>query len=140
MFAIHALAAWHALQGSRSLILGLVRSMRCSPLLVAAVVLSLSGCDRVSDSYATLADARNDRLFERGWLPDILPASARQIRVSSDLDVNTSEGEFSFDPADFAAFAAQLHPVDQSLQYSAGGHTWPFSCDPRRGHCRYSMR
>jgi hypothetical protein len=114
--------------------------MRCSSLVVAAVLLSLSGCDRVNRSYATLSDARNDRLFERGWLPDILPASAREIRVISNIDTNRSEGEFSFDPADFTSFAAQLQSVDQSLQYSAGGDTWTFSCDPARGHCRYSMR
>ena len=114
--------------------------MRSSSLVVATVVLSLSGCDRVSNTYSTLADARKDRLFERGWLPDILPASARQIRVISDLDTNQSKGEFSFESSDFTSFAARLQSVEQSLQYSAGAHTWTFSCDPARGHCRYSMR
>ncbi len=114
--------------------------MRHSSLIAAALVLSLSGCDRVSSGYPTLADARKDRLFERGWLPDILPASARQIRVINDLDTNHSEGEFSFEPSDFASFAARSQSVGQSLQYSAGDYTWTFSCDPARGHCRYSMR
>jgi hypothetical protein len=114
--------------------------MRCSSLLVAAVALLLGGCDRVSSRYATLADARNDRLFERGWLPDILPVSAHQIHVSSDLDTNQSEGEFSFDPSDFTSFAARLQPVGESFEYSAGAYTWIFSCDSARGHCRYTMR
>ncbi len=68
--------------------------MRSAPLLAAAAILALSSCEKVTKRYATLDDARRDRLFERGWLPDILPPSARDIRVTSDLDVNSSEGEF----------------------------------------------
>ena len=115
--------------------------MRCSPIIVAATLLSLSSCDVATSWYATLDDARRDRLFERGWLPDILPASARDIRVSSDLDVNHSRGDFFFDPADFATFAAHLRARDdKTFEYVAGGNTWVFSCDSSRGHCRYSMR
>ena len=46
--------------------------------------LLLCSCDVVTSKYATLADARNDRLFERGWLPDILPPSTREISVNPD--------------------------------------------------------
>ena len=115
--------------------------MRCSSVVAAVALLSLSSCDVVTSSYATLDDARKDRLFERGWLPDVLPASARDIRVSNDLDVNHSKGGFSFDPADFSAFAARLRATgDGTFEYSAGTNTWVFSCDSGRGHCRYSMR
>jgi hypothetical protein len=115
--------------------------MRCHAVFAATVLLLLGSCDRATRTYATLEDARKDRLFERGWLPDILPPSSRAIRVSSDLDTNRSEGEFSFDPVDFAAFTARLSPTaDQRFQYSADSQTWIFSCDPSRGHCRYSSR
>jgi hypothetical protein len=115
--------------------------MHCSPIIVAAALLSLSGCDVTRTRYGTLDDARRDRLFERGWVPDILPASARDIHVSSDLDANRSQGDFSFDPADFATFTSYLHVRDEkTFEYSAGGHTWVFSCDSSRGHCRYSMQ
>jgi hypothetical protein len=115
--------------------------MRCSPLVVTVAFLSLYSCDVATSRYATLADARNDRLFERGWLPDILPPSTRDIRVSNDLDVNHSEGEFSFDPADFAGFASRLRPMGgEKFQYSANKHAWTFSCDASRGRCKYSLR
>jgi len=114
--------------------------MRCSPV-VAIAALSLFGCDVVTSRYATLNDARRDRLFERGWLPDILPPSTRDIRVSNNVDVNTSEGEFSFDPAEFPAFAAQLQRVgNETFRFSSGQNRWKFSCDTRRGSCRYSLR
>jgi hypothetical protein len=110
-------------------------------IIFAAAFLSLSSCDVVTSRYATLDDARRDRLFERGWLPVVLPASARDIKVSNDLDLNHSQGEFSFDHADFAAFAARLRARDgKTFEYTEGKYTWVFSCNSKRGHCRYSMR
>ena len=114
--------------------------MRRAPLVAAAAILALSSCEKITKRYDTLNDARKDRLFERGWLPDILPPSTHDIRVTSDLDVNRSEGEFSFDPAQFAGFVAQLRPAGDSFEYSAARSTWTFSCDSAHGHCRFSMR
>jgi hypothetical protein len=80
-------------------------------------------------------------LFERGWLPDILPPSARQIRVSSNVDVNTADGEFSLDPKQFAVFTARLRSrKDGSFEFSVDRNTWVFTCDITHTHCRYSMR
>ena len=118
----------------------LVRSMRLSSFLAATVMLLLSSCDEVTNNYATADDARADSLFDRGWLPDILPPSAYDIRVTADLDVNRSEGEFSFDPADFPSFAVQFQSFYQPFEYSVGGYTWIFYCDAAAGHCYYSMR
>ena len=118
----------------------LVRPMRCMLLLVAGAALLLNGCDEVTSRYALLDDARNDALFDRGWLPDILPPSTHNIRVTNDLDANRSEGEFTFDPADFTAFAAQFESFYQPFEYSMGGYTWVFYCDTASGHCYYSMR
>jgi len=113
--------------------------MRCSPVVAIAALL-LFGCNVVTSRYATLDNARQDRLFERGWLPDILPPSTRDIRVSNNVDVNTSEGEFSFNPAEFPAFAAQLQIVgNETFRFLSGQHSWKFSCDTRRGFCRYSL-
>ena len=113
-----------------------------SLVVCLAALLSLSSCsDVVTRTYATLDDARRDRLFERGWLPDILPPSARQIRVSSNLDVNTADGEFSFDPEHFAVFTARLRArKDGSFEFSVDRNTWVFTCDSSHTHCHYSMR
>ena len=107
-----------------------------------AALLSLSSCsDVVTRAYATLNDARRDGLFERGWLPDILPPSTWQIRVSSNLDMNTADGEFSFDPEHFAVFTARLRPrKDGSFEFSVDRNTWVFTCDSSHAHCHYSMR
>lgn len=123
-------------------------------------VLVVAGCDVVTNRYDSIAEARRDRLFERGWLPDILPASAGRILVSNDLDINTSEGEFFFAPDDFSSFQARLssdvptrtpfadwagfvsrHAAkDYSARaFSGNGSTWVFLCHGGIGHCVYRM-
>ena len=125
---------------------------------------SLPACDVLNDTvesnYAILAEARADTLFERGWLPDILPPSARDITTRNQLDLNYSTGEFSFDPKDASAFTSRLKlgaiPLtkfadwDETIkEYEAEGFRawsfrddsfrWVFFCDMRRGHCEYMM-
>jgi len=117
--------------------------------------------DTVVRQYETLQDARDDRLFDRGWLPDILPASSSKIRTENNLDLNTSEGEFHFSAADFPKFASQMNlevpttrpygvsddGVDRMRSegfevsaYSKANSTWIFFCKGSEGYCRYKMR
>ena len=117
--------------------------------------------DVVTSRYATLNEARGEELFGRGWLPDILPASSHNIRTENTLDLNTSVGEFSFSPPDYAAFASRLRPYDsssgtvssdlkkkvQKMQrqgfqpgiFVDDNATWLFFCQTKRGYCEYSM-
>ena len=84
-------------------------------LLFAAVFYGLIWLlpnDIVTSEYATLEAARADHLFGRGWLPDILPLSAYDIRTSNNLDIDTSEGEFSFDPSEYKVFVSHGRPYD----------------------------
>ena len=117
----------------------------------------LAGCDTVTDRYRTLADARDDRVFERGWLPDILPQSARDIRISDDLDVNTSEGEFSLNPSDIEPFLRRLAPFQddkpehastvrrwRGMGYVVGLYAgreeyWLFACSKAEARCGYRL-
>jgi hypothetical protein len=122
----------------------------------------LSGCitDIVTSNYATLADARADELFNRGWLPDVLPPSAVDIRTTNNLDINVSNGEFSFSPADSKILFKQLHSggpnvvpnqyyADQIEAHVQRGYsiwslqadqtTWIFFCQASKGHCTYTM-
>jgi hypothetical protein len=125
--------------------------------LLTSTVLLISGCDVVTSRYDTLADAKADPL----WLPDILPPSARNIRTSNNLDLNTSEGEFYFEPEEFALMEAQLQPFSNPphpftrrfkrrvnrhadagnplYQFTEGDTTWIFFCKPARGECEYTM-
>ena len=110
--------------------------------------------------YATLQDAKSDGFIARGWLPDFLPSTTVNIRASNNLDLNTSTGEFEFQPSEFPLFATRLHE-HQARQAPfknweahvqekfANGHfvgefnenraTWVFLCPKARNSCQYVM-
>lgn len=128
--------------------------------LLLVVALGLPGCspDTVTTRYSTLADARADHLFERGWLPDVLPTSTVRIRTSNNLDLNTSVGEFDFVPAQAPMLFRALMPgarTDAPFEdwaetvqsysdrefsawtYKDSDTTWVFFCHGGKGHCDY---
>jgi hypothetical protein len=116
--------------------------------------------DVVTSHYATTHTARAQGLFDRGWLPDILPPSATNIRVSNNLDLNDSHGEFDFPLREYAAFVARTSPYRPSgapfvayeetvermrkkgfeaRMVNDDGSTWVFICKATNGHCEYDM-
>ncbi len=116
----------------------MLRLLPCSCLL--ACLLFCSCDDTVRSEYPTRADAVADTLFERGWLPDIIPASSRDILTVNDLDLNTSHGEFSFDPAEAPVFMGRMTrrpSADKGRYQGFTFEAWRFLVDPKKGHCRY---
>ncbi len=98
------------------------------PALFSALAL-MSGCsDVVSDEYSTYAQAKDERLFDRGWLPDILPEATVKIEVNNDLDANTSEGSFIINRSALSEFIGQLKPTESSnqFQFVDGDNVWVF--------------
>lgn len=98
------------------------------PLLLPVLAL-MSGCsDVVSDEYSTYAQAKQERLFDRGWLPDILPKSTLTIEVNNDLDANTSEGSFIINEPALSEFIGKLKPTESTnqFQFVEGENVWLF--------------
>lgn len=115
--------------------------------------------DVVEHTYPTLADARRDDLFDKGWLPDILPPSTVEIRTENNLDLSISSGEFSFAPEEASLLMAKLKPgaapmkyVDWEKtieEYAGDGYAawsyrdddtmWTFFCDMSIARCEYLM-
>ncbi|MCK8072374.1 hypothetical protein [Vibrio sp. 1CM23M] len=98
------------------------------PLLLPVWAL-MSGCsDVVSDEYSTYAQAKQERLFDRGWLPDILPRSTLTIEVNNDLDANTSEGSFIINEPALSEFIGKLKPTESTnqFQFVDGENVWLF--------------
>jgi hypothetical protein len=129
--------------------------------MIVFVVLLIGGCsDTVTKHYATRANAEADQLFERGWLPSLIPASARDITTSNDLDTNKSEGEFRYDTKETNEFLRHLKPYSgqklplsrwqtfvvekkkegyDAFEYAADKLVWIFLVNERTGHVRYVM-
>ena len=129
--------------------------------LLAACVLGLwlVPSDVVKSSYQSLEAARQAQLFERGWLPEILPPSSSRILVSTNLDVSTSWGSFEFEPSEWALLQAKLAPGAPSAPFvdwestvaenrrkgldpwhhSTSDTHWVFFCNSKLGRCEYDM-
>jgi hypothetical protein len=130
--------------------------MRSAAFFLCFVV---AGCsDTFTERYPTVEAAQNDGIFERGWLPEVLPSSAHSLRVSGDIDINFADGEFGVRSADFEAFISTLESDSgassiperflgdiQALkdrgytarEYARDNYTWLFLCSKENGHCEY---
>ncbi|ELE1959173.1 hypothetical protein QNE55_002672 [Vibrio vulnificus] len=96
------------------------------------LLLVLAGCsDIVQIHYDNYQQAQADQLFERGWLPDVLPVSTTQIEVANDLDNNTSQGSFVIAEKEMAQFLSQLQPLETANQYrfESGNSVWIFTLE-----------
>ena len=115
--------------------------------------------DLVISRYSTLAAARTDQVFERGWLPDILPPSTYKIETANNLDLNTSEGQFSLSVGEWPGLKEKLKvgvqpaPFDNwpgtvgkkqaagfsAWHYEESNTTWVFFCKAEVAYCEYMM-
>ena len=133
----------------------------CLTFIVTAIAVAGCTSDIVTSRYATLAEARADHLFERGWLPDVLPPSARNIRTTNNVDLNTSVGEFEVSTSDLPLLESKVQPLAKlaspftdefereirthvksgglAYQYTKEPYTWAFLCSPVDGRCEYTM-
>ncbi|MDN3612528.1 hypothetical protein ACODM8_14895 [Vibrio ostreicida] len=83
------------------------------------LILLVLGCsDDVTTRYATYADAQKERLFEKGWLPDILPRSTESIEVTNNLDINRSEGRFIIEGSEINEFLEKVEKTGKANQFS----------------------
>ncbi|EOB3673719.1 hypothetical protein ACHELX_000519 [Vibrio vulnificus] len=114
------------------------RPMKARFLLLLLV---LAGCsDIVQSHYDNYQQAQADQLFERGWLPDVLPVSTSQIEVANDLDNNTSQGSFVIAEKEMAQFLSQLQPLETANQYrfESDNSVWIFTLG-EQGHVSYLL-
>jgi hypothetical protein len=113
-------------------------------MILTLVAASLTGCgDSVPLEYSTRADADAESVFARGWLPEIIPASSQAISMRNELDLNTSKGEFTFDPSDHDEFVKHLRrtPSKDRSGFTAYSHEgWNFWISDNKDRCRFYMR
>ncbi len=88
-------------------------------LIFLVVCLTLVSCKPAyeqTEHYASRADAVRDGAFDRGWLPEWLPRSSRDIWETHDLDSNRLFVKFVFDPKETEDFldAAGAVPLNVS--------------------------
>jgi hypothetical protein len=124
------------------------RSMRS--LVAIFTVLALAGCgDVVTTRFTTLADAKSQGAFERGWLPPLLPGSARAIVERNNLDANTGTGSFEYDVSERSVYLESLSRAGASsraeqdadvVTVSTNGSRWEIWLLRSSGQARWNIR
>jgi len=91
------------------------RSIFLHTLAVFIVLFNLAGCspDIVEKDLSDLREAREKGVLkEGGWLPELLPASSREIRLRYDVDTNEVWIGFDRSAAELAPMDRECAPVD----------------------------
>jgi len=119
-------------------------------IIAALSGLFLAGCsDTVTSHYATLAEAKAGKAFERGWLPPVMPTTARDIVEKNDLDVNIGTGSFEYDFRDRDAYIAQLKEAgavlvpgktSDILTLTGDKSRWEIELPRNEGVAKYGVR
>jgi hypothetical protein len=119
-------------------------------VLVIVVLVALTGCsDTVTTRFATLADATSQKAFERGWLPPLLPDSAKAIMERNHLDSNTGTGSFDYDLGERGGYVERLSQAGavsraeqdrDVLTLTTNGSRWEIRLPRSSGHGEWSIR
>jgi hypothetical protein len=126
------------------------RSLSVRAVLTTFALLALTGCgDVVTQRHATLADAKSHKASERGWLPPLLPDSARAIVERNNLNLNTGTGSFDYDQAERSAYIERLsgagamsraEGVSDILTVTTNGSRWEIRLPRTSGSAEWSIR
>jgi len=120
------------------------------PITSWFLMLVVVGCsDSIRTEFATLADAKAARAFERGWLPPLLPEEATCIVEVNDLDANVGRGSFRFPPGGMAAYLERLEKGHGAavrkissgveVQITHVATHWTLLLDPQAGQATYRV-
>lgn len=101
--------------------------------MIVAIASLGTACGEVQDErYATFTDARAAGAIERGWLPEFVPSSARDLRDVHDLDTNAQTLTFTVPPSDIPRMVETLQkaprqevPLVEKLLSEVGWETGP---------------
>jgi len=81
--------------------------------------LLLSACESATFTYPTVAQAREAQMFDKGWLPNVLPESAHNIRITTWVDASRCRGRFQLPENDLTPFLESLTSERLRFRYDA---------------------
>ncbi len=111
-------AAWSLRASHLSKALAQLINVYMKTLILISTLAMIVGCSEdITTEYSTYAEAKNDNLFERGWLPDILPKSTVNIEVTNRLDQNTSVGGFFIEKSAIELFLDKVEQTENVNEY-----------------------
>ena len=92
-------------------------------------ILILLGCSETQDAfYKNIDEAKKDNAIERGWIPNIIPASSSEIYERHNLDTNRVWIRFKFDKKDIQGLIGKIKEVNpaeiENIEFPRIGVKW----------------
>ena len=99
--------------------------------MMLPIVFAGCGLDMTDENhYSNLEEVKADGAIMRGWIPDCIPASAKDIHEWHNLDSNECFGSFSFEKEEYAEFTEEivkLAPVGSGFKIQLDKRMdWPY--------------
>ena len=106
----------------------------CKLFLIVLSVFIVSCSENIDTFYADIHDSRLVEAIGKGWVPGILPGSAREIYETHNLDTNRVWMKFKFSSADIKIMIKKLKMVSQDEMgkmefHNPGVKWWPKHID-----------
>ena len=79
--------------------------------VVGVIAASIYGCDRLENPQNEYARV-NDEVFLGGWVPRLLPPTAREIRTQHNIDTNEVWVRFKLDTRNFSPAELGFRPLE----------------------------
>jgi hypothetical protein len=89
-----------------------IRSVGCALVGGALVLTACAGIKSQTNSYATLAEARQGGAIAKGWIPEGLPNGSHDIREGHVPGTSQRWGLFEYPHAEEATLRALLEPQE----------------------------
>jgi hypothetical protein len=101
----------------------------------------------VTTRFTTLEEAKSQRAFDRGWLPPVLPESARSIVESNNLDASKGTGSCRYDLSERSIYVGRLTQAGATLRVeqetdiltvTTNGSRWEIRLERNSDQARWS--
>jgi hypothetical protein len=107
------------LTGARLLLASVAGLVLASPLVLLATCIYI---ENPTSRYETYEAARRAGAMDEGrWLPPFLPQSSRNIVETHDIDTNSLEITFEYDPGDLGRLPLKCERIGPSTQFWCAG-------------------
>ena len=91
--------------------------MRVMSVALAVPVLAFvaCSCETLEASFSSMSTAEAQDMVSRGWIPEILPRTATDVRVRWDIENNKVRGRARVSEYDLEGLRVLLRPLDGSV-------------------------
>ena len=96
-------------------------SYSSSIFMFILVCLMIVSCHEIKESfYLNFEEIQKDRIIERGWVPDIIPKSAKSIYERHNIDTNEIWLRFNADREDLKLLEKQIMILNSKEEGTVG--------------------